>query len=113
MTTEITSDFLNHPQTTRAVIYQRATTQIQAVPEFKPGNTPYTQLGNETLNANIYWPQIIQDILAHYTQQQLITETGLTSANMLKINQQNYRKLNFKMGAKLLAIHCRFYPEQY
>lgn len=100
-------------RTASEVIYQREDNSKKTQPEFKPGNTPYTQFGNETLNANIHWYQIIQDILAHYTQEQLVDEAGITPANLRKILAQHYKKLNFKMGAKLLAIHSRFYPEQY
>lgn len=113
MTTEITSDPLNSPSTKDNVIYQRDLPPPSVLPEFKPGSTPYTQYGNETLNANIPWYQIIQEILTHYTQEQLLEETGLVNNDLLEILNQNYCKLNFKMGAKLLRIHSCFYPEQY
>ena len=95
------------------IIYDRTSTLFNDQPEFKPSNTPYTQLGNETLNANILWYQVINEILLHYTQEQLVDEAGITPINLRKILNQNYRKLNFKTGAQLLSIHCRFYPEQY
>ena len=95
------------------VVYDRETIQATEQPEFKPGETPYTQFGNETLNANIHWYQVVEEILAHYTQEQLVDEAGITPANLRKILAQNYRQLNFKMGARLLAIHCRFFPERY
>jgi hypothetical protein len=98
---------------TGEVIYEREVAQTTEQPKFKPGNTPYTQYGNQTLNANIHWYQIVQEILAHYTQEQLVDEAGIMPANLRKILVQNYRKLNFKTGAKLLAIHSRFHPEQY
>ena len=95
------------------VIYQREPTSTTKQPTFKPGDTPYTQYGNETLNANVLWYQIVEEILAHYPQEQLVAETGLVPANITKIRNQNYRRLNFRAGAKLLAIHSRFYPEKY
>ena len=109
------SDTINETNTTittSEVIYQREEISTKKQPEFKPGNTPYTQYGNETLNANVLWYQVVNEILAHCTQEQLVAETGLISANMTKIRNQNYRRLNFRTGAKLLAIHCQLYPEQ-
>lgn len=94
------------------VIYQRDPNIAIDEPKFKPGNTPYTQFGNETLNANVPWYRIVQEILAHYTQEQLVKETGITSANITKILRQNYRKLNFKRGAQLLSIHARLFADQ-
>ena len=105
---------LNEPsRLSSEVIYQRDSQPSENAPEFKPGNTPHTQLGNETLNANIPWQEIVQQIQAHYTQEQLIEETGVTTENLLNILNQDYSKLNFRTGARILGVHCRFFPEQY
>jgi DNA-directed RNA polymerase subunit H (RpoH/RPB5) len=95
------------------VVYDREIVQVTEQPEFKPGNTPYTQFGNQTLNANIHWHLIVEEILAHYTQEQLVDEAGIKPASLPKILKQNYRRLNFKTGAKLLSIHSQLYPQLY
>jgi hypothetical protein len=95
------------------VVYERGAEQSTPTPEFKPGNTPHTQFGNQTLNANVPWDQVVQEILVHKNQQELAVDLGMPLANVTKILKQNYRKLNFKTGARILMIHCNFYPAQY
>ena len=97
----------------RQVVYEREVAQSIPAPEFKPDNTPYTQYGNETLNANVLWYQVIQEILVHKTQEQLANEVGTPLTNIMKIMKQNYRKLNFRTGARILGVHCSLYPAQY
>ena len=95
------------------VIYERGAKESTSTPEFKPGNTPHTQFGNQTLNANVPWDQVVQAILVHKTQAELANEVGTPLINVLKILKQNYRKLNFRTGARILSVHCRLYPAQY
>ena len=96
------------------ITYQRDIAQATPQPEFKSGNTPHTRLGDETLNGNINWCNIVNDIIpAHYTQVQLITESGLSANQLQNITNKNYNELSFRAGARLLTVHSRFYPEQY
>ena len=95
------------------VVYEREIAQSIPAPEFKPGNTPHTQFGNEILNANVPWDQVVQEILTHKTQEQLANEVGTPLANIAKILKHNYRKLNFRTGARILTVHCHLYPAQY
>ena len=96
------------------VTYQRDIAQATLEPEFKPGDTPETQFGNQTLNGNIDWSNIIAEIIqARYTQVQLITESGLSAIQLQNITNKNYNGLSFRAGARLLTVHSRSYPEQY
>ena len=96
------------------VVYQRDLAQATPQPEFKPGDTPHTQLGNQTLNGNVPWSSIVEEIFqACYTQEQLLAETGITAKDLQKISHNNYKKLSFRSGARLLRVHSMFYPEQY
>ena len=105
---------LNQPSSLSGeVIYQRDSQPSENAPEFKPGNTPHTQYGNQILNANVPWPEIINEIQARYTQEQLMKETGVTADNLLNILNQDYSKLNFRTGARILGVHSRFFPELY
>jgi hypothetical protein len=109
---DITNDQDNVIEKTK-IVYDREKNSKKKQPAFKPGKTPHTQLGHETLNANIPWPHIIEELQAHYTQEKLVNEAGITPANLQNILAENYSKLTFKIGAKLLMLHSRFYPEQY
>ena len=113
MSKEIITDNSDQPRSIDEISYQRDPKEVKQLPKFKPGNTPHTQYGNQTLNANIPWQRIVQEIQVHYTLEQLVNEAGIPPANLRKILREDYRKLSFKMGAKLLTIHARFYPEQY
>ena len=95
------------------VVYQRDSQQSEAVPAFKPGKTPHTQYGDEMLNANVPWQEILQELQAHYTQERLVDEAGVSPANLLKILKGNYSDLNFRTGARILGVHSRLFPEQY
>lgn len=71
------------------------------------------EIDQAAANFHLPWQRIIQDILAHYTQEQLVDEAGLTPANLLEILNKNQAKLRFRIGAKLFAIHCRLCPAEY
>ena len=96
-----------------SIIYDRTSMLYGEQPVFKPGKTPYTQYGNETLNANVPWNLIVQEIQAHYTQERLIAETGVTPTTLRKIYKGNYNSLDFRTGARILGVHCLLYPSQY
>ena len=95
------------------VVYQRGSEPTESLPEFKPGKTPHTQYGNQILNGNVPWSEIIEEIQAHYTQERLVAETGVSPATLRKISQENYSSLDFRTGARILGVHCLLYPKQY
>ena len=75
-------------------------------PEFKPGNKPYLVFGNEVLNNNIPWSEVLNDILAKpdMSISKVAAELG-TSINMLRsVVDGNSCPITFKQGAILLAM---------
>tara|TARA_R110000868_G_scaffold410505_2_gene698757 strand:+ start:8070 stop:8366 length:297 start_codon:yes stop_codon:yes gene_type:complete len=84
-------------------------------PNFKPGQTAHTQLGDETLNANVPWADVINDILTsgQYSLDSLATKIQTTAANVMPLLDNDASPLDFKTGAKLLSVHCIVKPEMY
>lgn len=96
------------------VIYQRDEVNAVEAPIFKPGTTPHTQFGKETLNANIAWHNIVEEIIAgQYSAEKLATEVGVSVKNVQNFLQKNYSDLSFRIGARILGIHSRLFPETY
>jgi hypothetical protein len=94
------------------IVYQRGQNEDETQPEFKPGNTPHTQYGDQVLNANVPWDSVVQEILnAHYTQEKLAKEVGIPSTTLGQILKQNYDALSFRIGARILGVHFRLFPE--
>lgn len=85
-----------------------------APPEFKPGNTPYLQYDNTLLNADQDWAAILCEILIHGLTMEAVAEfIGVGMRAVDKILANDYTELNFRAGARLATLHCRYYPEQY
>tara|TARA_R110000868_G_scaffold158036_3_gene385813 strand:+ start:69295 stop:69597 length:303 start_codon:yes stop_codon:yes gene_type:complete len=83
--------------------------------EFKPGATPSTNLGNEVLNHNIPWSEVVQDIIktGYYTLAMLADKIDTKPIILNAIADGDDSNLDFKTGAKLLSVHCRLYPDVY
>jgi lambda repressor-like predicted transcriptional regulator len=93
------------------IIYDRTKALEIPKPVFKPGNTPHTQFGTEILNANVPWPKIVAEIQTRYTQEKLAEEVGVAPITLHEILKQNYEALSFRIGARILGIHTRLFPE--
>ena len=96
------------------VVYQRGQNDGLQQPEFKPGNTPHTQYGDEVLNANVPWDHIVIEILTRdYTIAALAEEIESTTSVLNKVLQKNFSALNFRTGARILSVHCRLFSEKF
>lgn len=75
-------------------------------PEFKPGDKPYLEFGNEILNNNIPWSEVLADVMNKGgLSVSLIAGKLQTSINALKtIVDGNECPLTFKQGARLLNL---------
>jgi hypothetical protein len=94
------------------IIFERDATSSAVAAEFKPGDKSYTQFGSETLNANVPWCEVLQEILIKgYSIGQLAKEVETTEQNLFNVLQENYQSLNFRTGARILSIHYRLHPE--
>jgi hypothetical protein len=83
----------------------------QPAPEFKPGNTPSMKFGNETLNGNVVWEDVVQDLLAqNYTMAQ-IADTAEVKVSVIKnVLNHLYEGLSFRAGARILGLHYKLHP---
>lgn len=96
------------------VVYDRETVQISAQPEFKPGDTPHTQFGDEMLNFNVPWDQIVVEILTRdYTIAALAEKIQSTTSVVNKILKGDFSTLNFRTGARILGVHTELFPEKF
>ena len=96
------------------VIYQRGQNDGEKQPEFKPGTTPHTQYGDEMLNANVPWHEIVGQILTrNYTIGRLAEEVKTSIAALNKILKEDFSELNFRTGARILGVHCVLFPETF
>ena len=96
------------------VVYQRGQNDGEQQPEFKPGNTPHTQYGDEVLNANVPWDQIVSEILTRdYTIAALAEEIKSTASVLIKVLKRDFSTLNFRTGARILGVHCKLFPEKF
>ncbi len=100
---------------TETVVYDAEQEAVKKQPEFNSDvATPYCQLGDEVLNANINWLQTVSQILATgaYTLTTLSREIGITKSVLLAILENDVSLLNFRTGAKLITIHDFYYFTQ-
>jgi len=100
------------------VVFDRTTHQAGSQPEFKPGSTSYTQFGEQVLNANVPWKVIVEEIMQKQSlqidRQILINIARATEISLLsleKILTGSYEGLTFREGARLLGLHCQYFPE--
>ena len=96
------------------VVYQRGQNDSETQPEFKPGSAPHAQYGDEVLNANVPWDQVVSEILTRdYTIAALAEEIKGTTSVIIKILKRDFSALNFRTGARILGVHCQLFPEKF
>ena len=79
------------------------------LPEFKPGNTPYMQYGNQVLNENVAWNEVISDLCSHgLSMVEIAVRLDVDVCVVQAVTKENYAQLNFKTGARLLALHMQY-----
>lgn len=95
------------------VVYDRNVEMQKPQPEFKPGEEAAYLLGEELLNGKVDWFRTLVDIFktSNYTLSSLSEHIGVNSYVLQKILDRDVSPLSFKAGAKLLGIHCQYYPE--
>ena len=99
------------PESTRCYA-QRKTISILAgernPPAFKPGSTPHMQYGNEMINANVPWNEVISDLCSHgLSMVEIATRLDVDFSVIQAVAAKNYSRLNFKAGARLLTMHAQ------
>ena len=96
------------------IVYQRGHNEGEKQPEFKPGNTPHTKFGDEVLNANVPWDQVVSEILTRdYTIAGLAEEIKSTTSVLINVLKSDFSTLNFRIGARILGVHCVLFPETF
>ena len=77
-------------------------------PAFKPGNTPHLQYGNQVLNDNVCWDEVIHELCLHgLSMAEIATRLDVDVDVVQTAAKRNYAQLNFKTGARLLALHMQ------
>lgn len=81
-------------------------------PEFKPGNKPYLVFGNEILNNNIPWSEVLRDLVskAKLTVSDLAMRLETTIGVLETLLKTGECNLGFKQAARLLTIHDKYFP---
>ncbi len=81
---------------------------INNKPEFKPGNTPYLQFGNELLNGDVNWQITLMELLL-YTDYTIATlAVCLEVDEVVLVNLMRDADevgFGFKTGARMLTMH--------
>lgn len=86
--------------------------QANKISEFKPGDTPHYEYDGVVLNANVDWQQVILELQQAGQAPQEIADYAECNVNLINnILNKNYDGLNFRTGARLIALHVRHYPE--
>lgn len=65
---------------------------------------------------SVYWNEIIRDLLltGYYRVLDIAQNTGASSEVLFALLERNdASKLNFRIGAKLLALHHTYFPQWY
>src|SRR3989338_1665190 len=88
--------------------------EIKKGPEFKPGNKPYTAFGNEMLNANVAWDELVRELMDAGKTKQEIADYAECPVNIIyKIMNRDFEGLFFRAGARIITMHSRAYPTKY
>jgi hypothetical protein len=80
--------------------------KTNTLPEFKPGNTPYLKFGNEILNDNMPWRDMLDELLAKsdLTPSAIASFLDTTVSNLDDVINGNGCPLAFKQGAALVSL---------
>ena len=80
-------------------------------PEFKPGNKPYLKFGNEILNDNLPWADILNEVLTKsgLNLSQIAGKLNTSINNLNNIVNGNACPLTLKQGAILLSLQNKYY----
>jgi hypothetical protein len=75
-------------------------------PKFKPGNTPYLKFGDEILNDNLPWRDMLDELLAKsdLTPSAIASFLDTTVSNLHDVVNGNDCPLAFKQGAALVSL---------
>jgi hypothetical protein len=75
-------------------------------PAFKPGNKPFLKFGNEVLNNNIPWSEVLNNVLAQpgMTSAKVAAQLGMSINALATIVNGNTCPITFKQGAILLSL---------
>lgn len=83
-------------------------------PEFKPGNKPHCQFGNEVLNQNVPWDVVLNDIEEKGYSLVTIASIAETTLDTLQnVLKQQFDDLSFRSGARIIGLHYRVCPSAY
>jgi hypothetical protein len=79
-------------------------------PKFKPGNKPYCRFGNQVLNNNVPWKDILNDVLttSGMSLSELSIKLETTVSTLCNVVNGNRCPLTFKQGARLLTLQERY-----
>lgn len=83
--------------------------------EFKPGDKPYLIFGNEILNNNIPWSEVLRALVTktELTVEEIASRLSTTVEILNKLLATGECALGFKQGARLLTIHDKYFPCQF
>jgi DNA-binding NarL/FixJ family response regulator len=83
-------------------------------PEFKPGDKSYTQYGNEFLNKDVHWSEVVMELLQIGETKKHIAEYAECSESTISnILKQQYEQLTFRAGARIITLHYNQCPAHY
>ena len=80
-------------------------------PDFKPGDKPYTKFGNDVLNKDVAWHELVSELMRKKQSiTSIATYADCSIQTMNDLLSQKFRGLNFRSGARLITLHynlCR------
>ncbi len=79
------------------------------------GRQSFAELGDEKLNYHVPWAAVVMAVLGtkQYTLVSLAEVIDAEQSVVRGLLEDNVDGLNFRMGAKLLSVHCLLFPEEY
>jgi hypothetical protein len=79
-------------------------------PEFKPGDKPFLKFGNEILNDNMPWLDMLNELLnsTELTPVQIASCLELSTNHLQKFVNGNECPISFKQGALFMSIYKNY-----